>query len=105
MDPCDTSEVNINNDIQKIIDMIVIINKSICKIKKENKLQNKKLRALCRRIERLEETHYGHAMESCISESDGYNSTSCTSSSCSSSHKTSKLEEKLDNLYKITFNK
>lgn len=92
-----TSVVNLDSDINKLLEMIKLL-------RKENKLQNKKLRALCRRIECLEQAQFGHINGSQCSTTSSCSSdttTTCTSSSC---NEIDKLQTKLDNLYKITFN-
>ena len=93
---CDTtSNVDLDCEINKLFQMIKLL-------RKENKLQNKKLRALCRRIECLEEAQFGHIVgSSCSTTSSCSTSDTCSSSS---SCEIDKLQTKLDNLYKITFN-
>lgn len=94
---CDnTSTVNLECELEKLFQMIKFL-------RNENKLQNKKLRALCRRIECLEEAQFGHIVCSPCSTTQTSCSSSDTSSS-SSSCEIDKLQTKLDNLYKITFN-
>lgn len=47
-------ECDQDNDLEKILDMIKVLNKGVCALKSENMKHHKKISHVCKRVERLE---------------------------------------------------